>query len=231
MPSRALMNRMYGPVTRIRIAPDGTEDRAELKAHIQTSVAFLPITADVEEGDLLERKLRNGKTQTIRLTKVTHYETPGPGRQLDHIEAKFVNAQARPSVAQRKVTLPGLHSKVSDAAGALYEDGHYSRAIHAAFQAVEARVQQLTGSGDIGQKLMGDAFKSGGLDVTTSVGANRDSERDGFKLLFMGAIGGLRNPRAHGEDVPVGAEEALECLAFASLLMRRLDKAEERLAP
>lgn len=225
------MNRMYGPVTRIRIAPDGTEDRAELKAHIQTTTVTLPVTSDVEEGDLLERKLRNGKTQTIRLTEVTHHETFGPGRQVDRITAKFVNAQARPPVAQRKVTLPGLHSEVSSAAGALYEDGHYSRAIHAAIQAVEARVQQLTGSGDIGQKLMGDAFKEGALDVTTSVGANRDSERDGFKLLFMGAIGGLRNPRAHGVDTPVDAEEALETLAFASLLMRRLDLAEARLTP
>jgi uncharacterized protein (TIGR02391 family) len=222
-----MLQNMYKPVTRIRVAPDGTEDRAELKAHVQSSVAFLPITADVEEDDLLERKLPNGKTQTIRLTQVTHNEAPGAGRHLDHIEAKFVSARPRPQVAQRKVTLPGLHTQVSDAAGALYEDGHYSRAIGAAFQAVEARVQTLTGSSEVGQKLMGSAL-GGALDVTTSVGANRDSERDGFKLLFMGAMAGLRNPRAHGVEVPVDSVEALEALAFASLLMRRLDKAEER---
>ncbi|MBB5491428.1 hypothetical protein [Nocardiopsis metallicus] len=86
---------MYKPVTRIRITPDGSEDRSEVKAHIQSSVAFLPITADVEEADLLERKLPNGKTQTIRLTQVTHYEAPGAGQQLNHIEAKFVSARSR----------------------------------------------------------------------------------------------------------------------------------------
>lgn len=222
-----MLEDMYKQMTRTRIAPDGTEERVEIRAHVQSSAVYLPITTDVEEDDLLERKLPNGNTQTLRLTQVTHNEGSGVATHLAHIRAEYESARSRPQVTQRTVTIPGLHASVSAIAGALYEDGHYSRAIGAAFQAVEARVQTLTGSGEVGQKLMGSAL-GGTLDVTTSVGANRDSERDGFKLLFMGAMAGLRNPRAHGMEVPVDSAEALEALAFASLLMRRLDKAEER---
>lgn len=221
-------------VTRVRIAPDGTESRQEVEAVFEDWEVSFKITEDIEEGDLLDRPLPNGKVQTVRLMNLTYHQRPSidlAAPPKGRIHAEFVNDTPHPKVSQRKVTLPGLHPGISGAAGALYEDRHYSNAIRAAFQAVEARVQQLTGNNEIGQKLMGDAFKPGALDVTTSVGANLDSERDGFKLLFMGAMSGLRNPRSHGIDVPVSAEEALESLAFASLLMRRLDLAEERLNP
>lgn len=220
---------MNSSATRVRLLPGGGEDRLTTKMGIQSSVIYMPIDADVEEGDLIERTLRNGKTETLKITDVHQVETVGPGGAGDHIKAKYQKASNRPETSQRKVAIPGLHAHVSGAAGALYEDGHYSRAVGAAFQAVEARVQSLSGSSEIGKKLMGFAI-GGALDVTTSTGPNQESEREGFKHLFMGAMAGLRNPRAHGEEVPVSAEETLESLAFASLLMRRLDVAQERMS-
>lgn len=41
----------------------------------------------------------------------------------------------------------------------------------------------------------------------------------------MGAVRGIRNPDAHELFKALDAEEALETLAFASLLLRRLDDA------
>ena len=44
----------------------------------------------------------------------------------------------------------------------------------------------------------------------------------------MGAVQGIRNPDAHELFKALDAEEALETLAFASMLMRRLDEANQR---
>jgi hypothetical protein len=44
-------------------------------------------------------------------------------------------------------------------------------------------------------------------------------------LLFMGAVQAIRNPGAHEQFEEMSDNEALERLALASLLMRRLDDA------
>lgn len=79
---------------------------------------------------------------------------------------------------------------------------------------------------------MQEAFKPQGfkLDVGVEEGRSGEDERDGFFHLFRGAMVGIRNPKAHelahGDD----PNEALETLALASLLHRRLDIAESRLS-
>jgi uncharacterized protein (TIGR02391 family) len=120
---------------------------------------------------------------------------------------------------------------VSGAAGTLFDDGHLSQAVFEAFKAVESRVQRLAVSQETGKGLMSTVFGSAvpALDVTTAAGRNADDEREGFKFMFMGVICGLRNPRGHGGELPATAEETLEYLAVASMLMRRLDIAESRL--
>ena len=74
---------------------------------------------------------------------------------------------------------------------------------------------------------MGEAFKDSDppivlVDLTTETGRNIQA---GYRFLFMGAVRGIRNPDAHELFKALDAEEALETLAFASLLMRRLDNA------
>lgn len=132
----------------------------------------------------------------------------------------------------RKVTIDGMHEAVSVAAGALFEDGHYSSAVFDALKAVEERVKQLSGADQSGKKLMAQVF--GGatpkLDVTTTTGQNAVDEREGFAQLFMGAAQGIRNPRGHGTPIIDSLQEALEYLAVASMLMRRLDRAEKQLS-
>ncbi len=68
-----------------------------------------------------------------------------------------------------------------------------------------------------------------GLDIMRAAGRSAEDERGGFAQLFMGAMLAIRNPRGHGSAVQDSAEEAMEYLALASLLMRRLDVAQERL--
>lgn len=48
-------------------------------------------------------------------------------------------------------------------------------------------------------------------------------EQKGFKFLFAGAATGIRNPRGHEVDIGDTPDEALDYLALASILLRRLD--------
>ncbi|WP_248500657.1 TIGR02391 family protein [Streptomyces sp. D2-8] len=128
------------------------------------------------------------------------------------------------------VSIP-LHPEVAAVAAERFENGQHADAVMRAFQAVEHRVQSLSGLPEVGARLMGLALGSATpmLVVTRAAGPSLPSEREGFRDLFKGAMTGLRNPRAHGPHYADDPEEAQEMLAFASLLMRRLDHAEDEL--
>jgi uncharacterized protein (TIGR02391 family) len=117
-----------------------------------------------------------------------------------------------------------IHPLIADVASDRFGRGFYNDAVRSAFQAVEHRVQNLAGSDQIGEKLMGIAFgKPPKITVTRSTGGSLESEQNGMQFLFKGAMGALRNPRMHGPDKKDDRDEAEELLVFASFLMRRLD--------
>jgi uncharacterized protein (TIGR02391 family) len=216
----------------LRLGPSGEPETTEVKAVVGDTLIFA-VTTDVEEGDLVEWDLPSGKIKTVRLTNVVHYEAPpgfGAGGDMSSIEATYVSASRPQPVVMPVFDLPGLHSSISKASGALYRDGHYRQAVFDAFQAVEHRVQALTGREESGRDLMGKVFGGAtpALDVTRATGRSAEDERGGFAQLFMGAMLAIRNPRGHGSAVQDSAEEAMEYLALASTLMRRLDVAEDR---
>jgi uncharacterized protein (TIGR02391 family) len=85
----------------------------------------------------------------------------------------------------------------------------------------------MTGLDLDGSALMGEAFKDSNppivlADLSTETGRNIQA---GVRFMFMGAVRGIRNPDAHQLFKALDAEEGLETLAFASLLMRRLNDA------
>lgn len=126
--------------------------------------------------------------------------------------------------------LQGLHPEIVAAAAALFAGGHYRNAILDAAIAVESRVRLLSGLADSGSRLMGAAFHldNGPLLVHSDGQLASDDERRGFMHIFMGVMMGIRNPKAHGLDATGDRQRALEYLALASLLMRRLDETTYR---
>ena len=62
-------------------------------------------------------------------------------------------------------------------------------------------------------------------NLETETGRNIQA---GYRFIFMGAARAIRNPDAHEQFKMLGNGDALETLAFASLLMRRLDDATLR---
>lgn len=192
----------------------------------------LEISADIEEGDIAEYTLPNGKLKTVRVTKVEHFQSPFPNSShMDNIKATYVAATENVINRPHPVELPGLHGEISRVSGTKWAQGHTDAAVFDAFKLIENRVQKLTGSTLSGTNLMENIFANGTLDITSvnSTGQTEEDERKGFKNLFAGATLGIRNPRGHGEDLDTDQDEAIEMLAFASLLMRRLDLAQQRL--
>jgi Protein of unknown function (Hypoth_ymh) len=52
------------------------------------------------------------------------------------------------------------------------------------------------------------------------------NEQQGYMYLFAGATAAIRNPLCHTAEDVLDAEESYECLVFASLLFRYLDRSE-----
>jgi hypothetical protein len=159
-PSRGggLLARNYEPITIVRAGPHG-DIRIQVQGLVQTDKAIFPVDTDVTEGDVIEKSLPTGGTKAYRASRVTVHNAPGVPVHAHHVTAEIEPAgMVRPSATPRRITLPGLHPAVSAAAGALFVDGHYSRAVFAAFQAVEHAVQQTTGLATSGVPVMHQAF-------------------------------------------------------------------------
>ena len=100
--------------------------------------------------------------------------------------------------------------------------------VFASMKAIEIRVRRLAGFGDdaIGVDLMNKAFGPTGPLTDTSAARG---EQEGTRMLFAGAYAVLRNPAGHRQVDYADLSEAAEAVQTASLLMRILDRVEDRL--
>jgi uncharacterized protein (TIGR02391 family) len=121
-----------------------------------------------------------------------------------------------------------LHPLIEQRARRQFLLGEYEQAIFVAMKAIEVRVRRLAGYGDemIGTDMMTKAFKAGGPLADAEAPAG---EVDGTMMLFRGAYAVLRNPSGHREVTFDDVAEASEAVMTASLLMRMLDRIEERI--
>ena len=121
-----------------------------------------------------------------------------------------------------------LHPLIEQRARRQFLLGEYEQAIFVTMKAVEVRVRKLADYGDemIGVDLMTKAFKTGGplADPDAPPG-----EVEGTMMLFRGAYAVLRNPSGHREVSYDDVTEASEAVMTASLLMRILDRIEQRI--
>lgn len=131
--------------------------------------------------------------------------------------------------SRRQFTDLDLHPEVMRAAGKLFQDGHYANAIEDACKALDGLVKLRSGRFDLsGTDLMQKAFSPSNpiLRFNDLKTESERSEQQGRMFLLAGAMLAVRNPRAHGliED---SAENALDYVAFLSLLAKMADKAEK----
>jgi len=127
-----------------------------------------------------------------------------------------------------------IHPKIIQVCGKLFTDGHFSQAIFEAFKAINIMVKEKSGLEDLdGKDLMTQAFKVSAPKLRWSnlITLSERNEQEGFMFLFMGAMVGIRNPKAHDHVIQKDEIKTLEFLSFASLLAKRIDEAKTVDAP
>jgi len=108
----------------------------------------------------------------------------------------------------------------------LFDDGHWEEAVFVAFKYIESEVKAISRlTGKTGLALMMAAFDENSAVIRLNdLATDSDvDEQKGFKFIFAGAAAGIRNPRGHEVELGDTPDEALDYLALASLLLRRLD--------
>lgn len=117
-----------------------------------------------------------------------------------------------------------LHQQIVKVSRKLFLDSHYAQCIFEAFKAVNNAVKKKSGVKDKdGQALMGFVFSEEKpiIKVNSLKTQTDKDEQIGFKLLYMGAMTGIRNPNAHDYVTHADPLITLKHLAFASLLIER----------
>jgi len=115
-----------------------------------------------------------------------------------------------------------LHPKVVETSRGLFRDGHYRDAIYRAFVEVNNVVKERTSSQLDGKRLMSTVFSLDNPIIklnSLETQSDRD-EQEGFMFLFMGAIQGIRNPKAHENIIQNDPYRTIEYLGLASLLLK-----------
>jgi len=119
-----------------------------------------------------------------------------------------------------------FHPKVIEATRSCFAAGNYREAILNAFIALIDYVKEKTKLDTDTKDLMAKAFNVDKpvIKLNSLKEQYERDEQEGFRFLFMGASVGIRNPKAHKLIPQSNPFHALEYLAFASLLMRRVEE-------
>ncbi len=120
-----------------------------------------------------------------------------------------------------------FHPKVKEHSLDLFNNGHYAQAIFESVKALDIFVRRKANLMDeTSSNVMTKAFnennpiiKLNNLETISDI-----DEQRGFRFLFMGAMTGIRNPKAHEIIIQHDRNRTLEYLAFISLLFRRAEE-------
>jgi uncharacterized protein (TIGR02391 family) len=203
-----------------------SEQRFEIEAQVQAESGFFSVEAPVYDGDIvLVPDPRGGIDRKVAAeVKVNDY---GPDH-MRHTEVIWGKAPHPRVALVRRLAIENLHPEVVAAASDLFVDGHYSQAVFEALKALEGRVRRQSGLSISGRDLMAKALAGDPplVDLAVETGQSGLDEREGLRLVFMGVIQGVRNPKGHELVEQDDPQRALEYLGMVSLLFRRLDDAQ-----
>lgn len=184
----------------------GYSANADARGAVSEAMAWL------HTHGMIARKIENVEPSTIFVTRWGHEalaKSLAEIRAVDRIQ-------------------DNLHPLIEQRVRRQFLLGEYEQAIFVAMKAVEIRVRKLGGFSNeaIGVNLMADALKPSGPLADPNA---PKSEVEGTMMLFRGAYAVLRNPSGHRELTFDDVTEASEAVMTASLLMRMLDRTEDRI--
>ncbi len=144
-----------------------------------------------EQGDLIEKPVRStGEKDTVKL----------PIQLFDSMQ---------------------FHLRIIEVSRELFKDKHYRDAIYRAFVEVNNFVKHKAKSQEAGRSLMSTVFRleSPIIQLNSLKTQSDKDEQEGFMFLYMGAMEGIRNPKAHENIIQDDPYKALKYLSLASLLI------------
>lgn len=124
-----------------------------------------------------------------------------------------------------------MHPKINEVTKKSFDTGSYARAVEDAFKLIEVTVrryyrERTESEKEHGVNLMEHAFSSANgepiLELASSSEFSDGGIQEGYKLMFKGSMLAIRNPKVHAIET-IEREDALRKLAFASMLMYKLD--------
>ncbi|MFZ3037407.1 MAG: TIGR02391 family protein [Rugosibacter sp.] len=151
---------------------------------------------------------------------------------FDHFETVVRRAKAfdardgQDSLALHPFDRRNIHPRLPPKVRKLFDDGHYPEATFEAFKFIDKVVQKHSKISESGMKLMMQVFDEARpvLQLTALSSPSEIDEQKGYRFLFSGAVMAIRNPRGHEVNVSDDPDTCLDHLAFASLLLRRLEQ-------
>lgn len=109
----------------------------------------------------------------------------------------------------------------------LFDNGHFAQATFEALKYLDEEVQRISADSDFGKSLMMRVF--GGVPPRLALNSggtpSEQSEQEGYKFIFAGAMAGIRNPRGHKTGVVDDPDICLDHLSLTSMLIRKLEEA------
>ncbi len=182
---------------------------------------------------LCRKLMRLDKEASDYLPDVTFFDSDLPAKNMMKAKSAIQSLVAyldprvpRDSGSKPDDELSKLHPQVRRECESLFLSKHYSEAIFEAYKLLGKAVRDKSGLTGDGKSLMSEAFNLTNPAIMLNdlqTETDRD-EQEGFMHLFMGAMEGIRNPQAHEIGDLKDPDIALEYLALASLLLRKLDQ-------
>jgi uncharacterized protein (TIGR02391 family) len=122
--------------------------------------------------------------------------------------------------------LRNVYTRFPEKVRNLFDDGHGAEATFHAFKYVEKVVQKHAKNTQISEKLMMAVFNESGplIEINALSNSSELDEQRGYKFIFSGAMAAIRNPGGHEIALSDDPDVCLDHLAFASLLLRRLER-------
>lgn len=121
-----------------------------------------------------------------------------------------------------------IHPDLEEQAKKRIDNGLYADAVEFACKELNAKVREIvkakTGEELDGAKLMQRAFSVDNpvIFLTKGKGQSDQDTQKGYMQIFAGVMTGIRNPKAHDNEV-ISREDALRKLILISMLMYKVD--------
>jgi uncharacterized protein (TIGR02391 family) len=205
-----------------------SEKRTKVEAHVDAYRGIFPVAAPISRGDVVEYADDAGTPTRLVASDVRIYELTTPA----HTDVFWEGALPPQSPGAPSLGLSDLHPEVIAAGGNLFGDGSFTEAIVEVLLALEHRVSRQSGIDTSGSELMAQALSGEPPPIAIAVqdGVEGRAEQEGLRMLFMGVVEGIENPKRHELLHRDSPERTLEQLAMVSSLFHLLDHAYQQRA-